>query len=165
MIAPNGHPEIVVAGLGNLLMADDGVGVHAVWALQEKGVEGAVIAEVGTAALHAQDLFAEAKTVIAIDAVAAGGETGEVYVFDLRDVEVATVNSLHDLGIAGVLRLMAADERPEVIVVGVEPARIEYGMELSAEVEGALSLVLKTVRELVAGKRPVERDIIGKMRD
>ena len=152
MIARNGQAKIVVAGLGNVLMSDDGVGVHAVRRLQEERLEGVIIAEVGTAALHWQEMFEAADIVIAVDAVEAGGRSGEVYVFELADAEGSRLGSVHDLGMAGVLRLIAESERPGVVVVGVEPERIGYGMELSAKVEGSLTTVLRTVRQLIASK-------------
>ncbi len=152
MIARNGQAKIVVAGLGNVLMSDDGVGVHAVRRLREEPPEGVIIAEVGTAVLHWQDVFEAADIVIAVDAVEAGGRSGEVYVFELADAESSRLGSVHDLGMAGVLRLIGESERPDVVVVGVEPERIGYGMELSAEVEGALAAVLRTVRELIDSK-------------
>ena len=162
MVAPNGQAKIVVAGLGNVLMSDDGVGVHAVGRLREDPPDGVIIAEVGTAALHWQDVFEAADIVIAVDAVEAGGRSGEVYVLDLADVEAARLGSVHDLGMAGVLRLIPEGERPDVIVVGVEPERIGYGMELSAEVEGALTAVLRTIRELVESKGSVGCRDMGK---
>lgn len=152
MIRPNKQPKITIAGLGNLLMSDDGVGVHAVRVLQEDAPQDVTIADVGTAPLHAQQLFADSDLVIAIDAVENGGKAGEVYVFNLNELDNPPCNSLHDLGLAGVLKLMPENQRPHVIVVGVEPAKIDYGMELSPPVEKAMSLVLKTVRQLVEGK-------------
>ncbi len=149
MIAPNTHPKIVIAGLGNLLMADDGVGVHAVRLLRQDPPENVLIADVGTAALHAQDLFEQADMVIAIDAVQAGGKAGSVYRFDLDDAQTQSFHSLHDLGLAGVLKLMPESKRPHVIVVGVEPETIDYRMELSPAVQAALPKVVQLVGEMI----------------
>jgi len=149
MSTPNGHPRIVIAGLGNLLMADDGVGVHAVGLLEQDPPENTIVAEVGTASLHAQDLLEQADTVIAIDAVSAGGKAGSVYCFDLDDARTETFHSLHDLGLAGVLKLIPADKRPCVIVVGVEPETIDYGMELSPAVQAALPRVVRLVKAII----------------
>ncbi|MHC4499981.1 MAG: hydrogenase maturation protease, partial [Planctomycetota bacterium] len=63
------HPNVAIVGLGNLLLSDDGVGIHAVRQLQKDPPEGVAVAEVGTAALRAQELLGQADIVIAIDAV------------------------------------------------------------------------------------------------
>lgn len=149
MIAPNGYPKIVVAGVGNLLMHDDGVGLHAIALLREDPPSNVLLAQVGTAALHAQDIFEEADLVIVIDAVKAQGDPGEIYYFDLEDAQTDNVHSLHDLGIGGVIKLIPADKRPRVVVVGVEPEIIDYGMELSPAVTAALPKVAETVRGII----------------
>ena len=150
--------RVAVIGLGNLLLMDDGVGVHAIKQL-EKQVDGGeisagnlVIAEVGTSALYSIGLFEEADVVIAIDAVKAGGKPGDIYVFDSSDAQVSHQNvSLHDLGIMGILRLLPEEKHPRVIVLGVEPACIDYGMELSGEIQEVLPRVVSLAHDMVQG--------------
>jgi len=137
--------KIAVVGLGNVLMGDDGAGVAALDSLQGKVDEDVVLAEVGTAALKAQALLEEVDHVVAIDAVQAGGPPGSVYCFSLDDAEMNACHSLHEMGIAGVLKLMPEESRPQVRVVGVEPESIEMRMELSPTVQAALPMVAETV--------------------
>lgn len=142
------QPAVAILGLGNELLRDDGVGVHAVRELQKDPPEDVVIAEVGTAALNAQHLLEKADVVIAIDAVQAGDIPGTVYRFDVAEAATAGRATLHDLGLVGVLRLMPEAARPEVIVLGVEPERVEYGMELTPAVHAALPRVVGEARRI-----------------
>ena len=74
--------RILIVGLGNVLLKDDGVGVHAVRELQKNPPDRLCVADVGTAVLHAVHLLEWAEKVIAIDAVKAGGAPGTIYAFD-----------------------------------------------------------------------------------
>ncbi|MBP8911012.1 MAG: hydrogenase maturation protease [Phycisphaerae bacterium] len=141
--------RIGVIGLGNELMADDGLGVHAIRRLCHLLPAGVVCFEIGTAALRAEALCEQVDLVIAVDAVQAGGRPGDVYVFDLADAAVPAVGSLHSLSLAGVIGLMDPDRRPRGLVVGVEPARVEYDVVLSEPVRAALPHVIRIVCEIV----------------
>lgn len=142
-------PRIAIVGLGNMLMADDGLGVHALRLLQQDPPADAILVDIGTRALAAQSVLEEAEVVIAIDAVHAEGPAGSIYWFDAESVEAREMCSLHDLGVIGLLQLMPEDTRPKVIIVGVEPEIIDYGMELSSTVQTALRRVVEIVRKIV----------------
>jgi hydrogenase maturation protease len=144
------HIEVLVLGLGNELMTDDGVGVHVIRALQKTpSIEGIEILEVGTAILHAQHLLELAAHVIAVDAVRAGDRPGTVYRFGIEQARMNHPASLHDLGIVGVLQLMPEHARPATTILGVEPDTIDYGMELSPSVQSAVPDVVQHLREMV----------------
>ena len=150
MTRGNKQIEVLVLGLGNELLTDDGVGVHVVRMLQkEPPIEGVVIAEVGTAILHAQHLLEQTACVIAVDAVQAGDAPGAVYRFNIDQAQLNHPTTLHELGIVGLMRLIPEHNRPEVTILGVEPARIDYGMELSSAVQAAVPRVVQIVREMI----------------
>ncbi len=136
-------PRILVAGLGNLLLTDDGVGIHAVRELRRRVPRGVRVADIGTAVLDALHLFEEADKVLAIDAVQAGGSPGEIYVFRVEEAENRpSIVSLHDFGLRSVLEFMG-NHRPEIVVLGVEPEKIDYGLTLSASVQSALARLVQ----------------------
>lgn len=141
---------MIILGLGNLLLADDGVGVHAARALEVDPPEGAVIREIGTSVFDALPLLEAAARVIAIDAVDAGQAPGTVVRFDLEagGEQQPSPASLHDLDIPALWRSMPLAHRPRVTVVGIQPALIEPGTELSPVVHAALPLLLHEVRRL-----------------
>jgi len=147
--------ELLVIGLGNFLLGDDGVGVHAVRALAVDPPAGALTVEVGTALLDALPLLEDARRVVAIDAMQAGGPPGTVYAFGPEDVaRAATRTSLHELGLVAALDLLPPGRpRPDISIIGVEPVTIDFGLELSPPVREALPLVLETVKRLIARPR------------
>lgn len=152
-----GSPLLIV-GLGNVLLMDDGVGVHAVRALQLKPPAGSQVVEVGTAVLDALDLLEAADLVLALDAIQSGGTPGTIYRLDPAGLELKkTGTSLHELDLLAALRMLPADKRPRVIVLGVEPARIDYGLELTPEVAAALPEFLDVVQRVAAEELPPAR--------
>ncbi len=148
--AKTGPPRILIAGLGNVLLQDDGVGVHAVLELQKQPPEGAVVAEVGTAVLSSLHLLEWADKVLALDAMQAGGLPGTVYCFGVDDVERGAMQaSLHELDFLSALDFLKKKIRPEIIILGVEPERIDYGLELTPTLAAALPQLTGAVRKLV----------------
>ncbi len=138
--------RILVVGLGNLLLADDGVGVHAVRELSRSRRRGVTVAEVGTAVLDALHLFERADRVLAIDAMQAGGPPGQIYSFSLEDAENPHSKvSLHDFGLRSIFEFLNTPRRPEILVLGVEPQTIDYGLDLSPAVRAALPRLLEEV--------------------
>jgi hydrogenase maturation protease len=145
-----GQRRILVAGLGNLLLADDGVGVHAVRELGRSRQRGVTVAEVGTAVLDALHLFERADCVLAIDAMQAGGPPGQIYRFRLEDVENPQSKvSLHDFGLRSIFEFLNPPRRPEILVLGVEPQVINYGLDLSPPVRAALPRLLEEVEAVI----------------
>lgn len=141
-------PFTLIAGLGNLLLADDGVGVHAVRALQAEPDVWAV--EVGTALLDGLHLFEQADRIVAIDAMQAGSAPGTIYALSPREVnDPGLKGSLHGLGLLATLRFLP-HHRPEVAILAVEPERIEYGLDLSPAVRASLPRLVALARECAA---------------
>jgi hydrogenase maturation protease len=141
----------VVLGVGNLLMADEGVGPHAIAALArdyEIAPEAALI-DGGCSAMELLDDMAGADLLLIIDAVASGSAPGSVVKLEGGDVPrfFTTKLSPHQVGLCDVLATLAImDEAPkETIIIGVEPAKLRLDMELSPEVSAALPRVLHEV--------------------
>ncbi len=142
-------PRIVVIGVGNLLLKDEGVGIHTLKALQEIDLPPDVkLIDAGTA----PDLIAYTEAgdrLIIVDAARAGGEPGTVYRFHPDDLASQSERaiSLHELGVAENLRLMALTGREpgEIIIIGVEPKEIDWGMELTPELQRKIPEIVKIV--------------------
>jgi len=144
------RPRILIAGLGNLLLKDDGVGVHAATALQPDSAPDLCVVEVGTAVLDALHLFEWTDRILAIDAMQAGGAPGTIYSFGLDDVAEEAPVSLHELGLVAAFRFIPEKARPEIRILGVEPEIIDYGLELSPTVEAVLPRLVRAARDIVA---------------
>lgn len=144
------RPRILIAGIGNVLLMDDGVGVHAVEELKMNPPPNCLIAEVGTATFNALHLFEWADKILAIDAMQAGGSPGTLYSFTLSDIEErGPQTSLHELNLLAALRLLNRS-LPETLVLGVEPETINYGLELSPSVKASLPHLVQTTKKIVA---------------
>jgi hydrogenase maturation protease len=144
------QPNILIAGLGNLLLQDDGVGVHAVHELKKAPPPGALVTEIGTWVLQGLHLYEWADKVLVLDAMQAGGDPGTLYA--CRDEDVADPGieaSLHELGLMAALKFIKPEKRPEVYVLGVEPLTIDYGLELTPPVKAALPRFVELARERV----------------
>lgn len=144
-------PRLLIAGLGNLLLRDDGVGIHAVRELQQAPPPGVLVAEVGTSVLAGLHLYEWADKILALDAMQAGGPPGSLYTCRDRDVADDRIQaSLHELGLLAALRFLPEGKRPQVYVLAVEPQAIEYGLDLSPPVKQALPRFLGLVRKTAA---------------
>ena len=152
MVAVGHSHRIVIAGLGNLLLRDDGIGIHAVAELGKNPPACGEVVDVGTAVLHALSFVENAEKLLLIDAVRAGRPAGTVYLFDGDDVRAdSSPASLHSMGLCSSIRMLPEDRRPkEILVLGVEPAVIDYGMELSPVVRDVLPRVVATARMIAS---------------
>jgi hydrogenase maturation protease len=147
-------PRIVVIGVGNLLQRDEGIGIHTVKALQEMQLpDNVTIIDGGTS----PDILACTRAgdkLIIIDAARAGGQPGSIYRFQPEDLvaESGDMLSVHELGVPQNLRLMllSEEEPSEVVIIGIEPKEIDWGTELSPELEMKIpeivSVVLREIR-------------------
>ena len=142
-------PRTVVIGVGNLLQKDEGIGIHTVKALQEIPLpENVTIIDGGTS----PDIIACTRAgdrLIIVDAARAGGEPGTIYRFQPDDLiaESGAALSVHELGVPQNLRLMllSGNEPSEVVIIGIEPKEIEWGIELSTELETKIPEIISVV--------------------
>ncbi len=142
-------PRIVVIGVGNLLLKDEGIGIHAVQALQELELPPDVkLIDGGTS----PDLIAYTRAgdkLIIVDAARAGGEPGTIYRFKPEDLaaERASLASAHEMGVVENLKLISltGNEPGEIVIIGIEPGEIEFGTELSPELQQKVPEIVKVV--------------------
>ncbi|HET9576563.1 MAG TPA: HyaD/HybD family hydrogenase maturation endopeptidase [Usitatibacter sp.] len=141
----------VVLGVGNLLMTDEGVGPHTIGAL-ERGYDiapEATLIDGGCSAMELLDDMAAADLLLIVDAVAGGRAPGSIVRLEGEDVPrfFTTKLSPHQVGLCDVLATLAiTDESPkETIIIGVEPAKLAMGMELSPIVAAAVPRVMDQV--------------------
>lgn len=143
-----------VIGVGNILLSDEGIGVHVVSALgRREDMEGIELIDGGVAgATLLNHIEGEAKVVV-IDAVAAPLPPGTVVRLSPNDLKAAAGPrySLHDLNLAEALDLMRLrDTLPEMRILGIVPADIEtYRIGLSDPLAAAFDgIVEKAAREI-----------------
>jgi hydrogenase maturation protease len=141
----------LILGIGNCLLSDDGVGVHAARLLQvEPPPETAVLAA-ETDFLSALPFLERCAKALVIDAMDAGQAPGTLY--HCRSEELAETgqrHSLHELGLLEALEFLDRSHRPEVHILGVQPGRIGLALDLSPDVAAALPQVVHTARQIIA---------------
>jgi hydrogenase maturation protease len=141
--------KTLILGIGNLLLCDEGVGVHVVRALMQRELpSGVAVVEAGTAFLDVLSDIALADRILLVDAMEGGKAPGTVYrvPFDqCRHPDMLA--SLHGLDLSCVLFMAGKDQKPDITVFGIEPDRIEWGMELSPAVQRALPAVEEALYE------------------
>lgn len=139
-----------VVGVGNLLLKDEGVGIHVARALQRVEMPPHVSIIDGGTSLDLPHYLEGTGKVIIVDAVRGGGEPGAVYRFHPGDVKIETggTSSLHDLGLEQSLKVMKllGNGPEEVVIIGVEPGEIGWGTELSPEVQQKIPEIIAAVR-------------------
>lgn len=149
--------HIIVMGVGNLLLMDDGIGIHAIRKLQEKAPFGNDIdVEIIDCGLTPDiTVFVNSYTdkLIIVDAVQAHGRPGSIYRFtpDILEIESKDFKSLHNLNLRESLSMlrMVGLLPEEVIIIGVEPGEIGWGITLTADIEAKLEdLVAILQREI-----------------
>ena len=158
-VTDKGSPGITVLGIGNLLLKDEGIGVHLVQKLAGVVDDANVkIIDAGTYPDFLSLVDDSTDKLIILDAVKAGDRPGTIYRFNFDDIDsdlVAPV-SLHDIGVLDSLKTMALFNRQpkSTVIIGIEPKTIDFGLELSPEIEDKLpaliELILKEIEETTA---------------
>lgn len=131
-----------VVGVGSRVMRDDGVGFHAAEALRERSLPPeTTVTHAGTTAFLALEAMSGADRAIVVDALALDADPGTIREFRLGDPNEATPEvTMHDFSFSDALAVgdAAYDLPEEIVLVGVVPAVLEPGLELSDPVAAAL---------------------------
>lgn len=154
----NRQPRILVIGLGDSLLRDDGIGVHAVRCFQRVTPNRCLAAEIGTSIFDAIPMLESASRVLAFNAVEAGGRPGSVYLLRAEDILQGENNyPLQEMGLIKALRLL---RRPpaEVVIIGAEPQSTDWGAELSPVLDSAIPVMVATALEVIARWRALDLD-------
>ena len=141
-----------VLGIGNVLLRDEGIGCHVVRALEEIPLPGVEILDGGTCPDVLQ-LLEDADKLIVVDAVKGGGMPGQIYRFHLDDIalEQKPFLSLHDMGLVDSLMLTKLwHSIGETLIIGVEPKEIEWGLELSPELQEKVPHIVELILAEIA---------------
>ncbi len=144
--------KVLVLGVGNAILSDEGVGVHLARRLQAEPLpENVEIMDGGTMGLELLAYMDDVAKLIIVDCIKAGSEPGSIFKFEPDKVDVIPKEykiSFHDLGIYDFIRLAAALETlPPTIIFGIEPERIDWGEELSPQVEAKMEMLKGFVLE------------------
>ncbi len=139
--------SVLILGIGNLLLSDEGVGIHAVRCLAERALPpGVEVLDGGTSGADLVDHLAGRAKVVVIDAASGNGPPGTIYRCKASELIAQEGSlSLHEFGLADSLHMaeQLGCAPQSVIVLGVQPATLEPGMELSPEIAAVLPHIIK----------------------
>ena len=153
------NKKIGILGVGNLIVGDEGFGVHAVRYLEEKYEfpDNVLILDGGTAGIYMSPFLEECDPVLVIDVVDIDAEPGSMHYYSSEDVKagkLSTRMSPHQLGLLEVLEICKLrDSAPETLeFYCVVPQHLDTSTELSdvvaPRVKDISEIVLKRLAEL-----------------
>ncbi|MFB7331273.1 hydrogenase maturation protease [Streptomyces adustus] len=166
--APDGR--VLVAGIGNIFLGDDGFGVETVRALTGSRLPDRVeVVDIGVRGVHlAYQVLDGYDTLILVDATLRGEAPGTLYLIEHDGAagEAAPPGAALDghrmtpdtvLALLGTLCAGTGGQPPRrVLVVGCEPASVEEGIGLSAPVAAAVPEAVRLIEELLRADEPGE---------
>ena len=141
--------RLMVLGVGNILLKDEGVGVHAVQALEShEWPEGVVLVDGGTAGIDLLPYLDYAPKIVVIDAIKTDSEPGAIFRVTpeiLSEYKEQTL-SLHQVGFLEILDLAEmVGNCPQAVIYGVQPKEIDWGLELTEPVQAVMPRLLEMV--------------------
>ena len=145
--------NILVLGIGNVLLTDEGIGVRALKELERKftfpvNVE---LLDGGTAGIELLRHICNRDCLIIIDAMKCDQQPGTVVRVEGRDVPAAfrTRISPHQLGLSDLLAAaLLTNELPQNLVLfGIEPESIDIGLDLSDTVEASVDKLVDALAD------------------
>jgi hydrogenase maturation protease len=143
--------KLLVLGVGNILLMDEGIGVYAVRELlKEEWPENVTLLDGGTFTQDMFYLYQDFDRLLVLDVVRAGKPSGTIYRLteeDLVQNEDQSL-SLHDIDLLDSLRMAELlGNRPQLLVIGIEPETIDWDMKLTPTLEKVFPKYLDTVRQ------------------
>jgi len=146
--------KILVLGIGNLLMGDEGVGVHAIRRLEQEALPAQVaLVDGGTGGFHLLEYFGDFDTIVMIDATMDGQPAGTVATIEPRYAsDFPRTLTAHDIGLRDLVEsaaLLGSLPKIHLVTVSID-AMQPMQTSLSPAIERAIEQVAATVRELVA---------------
>jgi len=144
--------NILILGVGNLLLTDDGFGVHVVNALKSHTFPDTVkLLDAGVASHQLIPVLHETDLLIVVDAVEAGDIPGSLFKFSPDDLQFTSgqMSSLHQLSLTDVLQMTElTGKRPETVIIAVQPKSVStWSLELSDEVKAVVPKAIDLVME------------------
>ncbi|MOA15290.1 Hydrogenase 2 maturation protease [compost metagenome] len=141
--------RILVLGIGNRLMRDDGIGVYVVETLQKEDQFGDVQYLVGETDIdYCLRVLEDVDRLIIVDAVKSDREVGEVSCHPIEEIASFHLGiSIHELHLFSIIPVMYP--LLHVTVIGIDVESVDFGLGLSQALELQFSRVVHDVRRMV----------------
>lgn len=152
MKQPAKQEEVLILGIGNMLMGDEGVGVHLAQRLEEmEWPPGVAVLDGGTGGFHLMEYFERYPRMIMVDATLDQRPPGTIRLIRPRFApDFPRAMSTHDIGLKDLVEGLSILERlPDIHLFTVSIARIQpMHIGLSPEIETVMPDLLERVRKL-----------------
>lgn len=155
--AEQGRAPVLVLGIGNILLRDEGIGPRVAQLLQAAALPAGVeVCDGGTAGFNLIDVLAGRRKVIVIDALDAGHAPGSIVRLTPQDLtrQDRPNLSLHDLGLLEALDMaQQLGEAPqEVVIFGIQPQDLSCGLDLSPTIRACVPELVNLVLAELKGE-------------
>lgn len=151
----SGGRSIAVLGLGNILLRDEGIGVHVVAALRERFYfpENVSLIDGGTMGLDLLPFIEGVEKMLIVDAVNIGKQPGTIALIEDEDIPsfVSSKLSIHQISFPDVIfaaNLMGITPA-KMTLVGVQPEILEPGLSLSETLSNVFERLLQVMAEIL----------------
>lgn len=150
-------PTTLILGLGNVLLTDEAVGPVVVGrlAVESEGDSGLRFLDGGTLSFTLAVPIEECERLIVVDAAVLGEPPGSVRVFqgEAMDRQLSRhAKSVHEVSLADLMDMARLTDRlpQRRALIGIEPALVDWGDGLTAQVAAAVPLAMAEVRRILS---------------
>lgn len=158
------NKNVLILGIGNYLMGDEGIGVHIAERMQKEILPvGIDVLDGGTGGFHLLEYFEIYDHVILVDATLDGNTTGTIRLIKPRFAnDFPPAMSTHDIGLKDLVSaLQILGRMPEIDLFVVSIASVQQqGIELTPEIESIVPLVIDEIKRLLRKKGAFTTDTL-----
>jgi hydrogenase maturation protease len=146
--------NIAIIGIGNILLKDDGIGVHTINELKKENLGSTVtLIDGGTSTFDMLPYFTDYKNIIIIDALRSELTPGTIYKIlpsDLLNYKKENL-SLHDVQIFDILKIAnLMGSTPDVVIYGVEPYDLSEGLGISDTIKTIIPNLIELIKNEIS---------------
>lgn len=163
-MAASGSRKVLVMGIGNTLLQDDGVGVHVTERFRSSGQAGPGIDVIdgGTIGLSLLPEIEDADAVVIVDASEIGEPPGTLRIFRGEEIDrqlSGKKRSVHEVALYDLFSAAAIRDRcpRERVLIAIQPASTEWGLEPTPEVKAAIPAACEALTSLTRDWRDAAR--------
>jgi hydrogenase maturation protease len=164
--------NVLVLGIGNVLMTDDSVGIRVINELERRFrfPESVELLDGGTSGIELLSHIAKRDYLVIVDAIKSDFPPGTVVKVEGEDVpaKFMTRISPHQLGLSDLLAAatLTGELPKQMVLFGIEPKRVELGLEMTEEVtanfEKLVGVVVDELKRIGCAPEPLEECAFGK---
>jgi hydrogenase maturation protease len=150
-MSDSSHPApVLILGIGNILLGDEGIGVRVIEAMRSQSLpQGVEVIDGGTGGADLIEVIAHRRKAIVVDAMDADCEPGTLMRLSPDDLVPRgdTRISLHDVGLLDALHMAGhlGCAPAQIVIIGIQPKSVAWGTELSAELAACVPKIIERV--------------------